>query len=313
MLRLTGLLLLLGVLCCVLPDTASAVDAQGTEARILAEYSDGLSYPTDLAVDAQSLAYVVDGLNRRIVVLSQDAQMLREIRHDGFRNPVGVDAWLDRLYVSDPEAGALFIFTLKGEFVERMDLPQGCDPVDVLALDDKIVVSDNDNHRLLFLSYDGSLLSAVGRDADKINPMRSMKGMTLPVGRAGDQVKEFKFPGILSRHLNSFMVIDVLNGRVQAFTRLGNFDRMIGHFGTNSVDLFRPKGACSCFNGRGTLITDSYAGQIHAYDEYAESWGLLQLDGKTWNLEGPTAISCCGDSWWVVDCRASRVVRFDVK
>jgi hypothetical protein len=252
-------------------------------------------------------------LNRRIVVLDTDAAFLREIRHAGFRNPVGVDVWLDRLFVSDPEAGALFIFTLKGEFLERMDLPVGCDPVDVLALDDKIVISDNDNHRLLFLSYDGSLLSAIGRDAHKVKPMRSMKGMTLPVGRAGDQVKEFKFPGILSRHLNSFMVIDVLNGRVQAFTRLGNFDRMIGHFGTNGDDLFRPKGACSCFNGRGTLITDSYAGQIHAYDEYAESWGLLQLDGKTWNLQGPTAISCCGDSWWVVDCRASRVVRFEIQ
>jgi len=292
---------------------AGAARAQSTAVRILAEYSEGLSYPTDLATDSRALAYLVDGLNRRIVVVDLAGRLVREIRHDGFVRPLGIDVFGDRVYVSDAGAVALFVLTLEGRFVERIDLPVGCDPVDVLALDDKLVVSDNDNHRLLIVSYDGSLLKAVGRGAEAIRPLRSMGGMELPEGRAGDRVEEFKYPGIIARHQTSFMVIDVLNGRIQAFTALGNFDRMIGSFGADGQHLFRPKGACSCWDGRGTLITDSYTGLVYAYDEYAESQGALTLDGQPWRLEGPTAISCCGDSWWIVDCRGSRIVRFEIK
>lgn len=285
---------------------------QSRAVRVLAQYAEGLEFPTDLATDGQAMAYVVDGLNRRVVVVDMNGRLVREIRHDGFVRPLGADIHEKQLWVSDPGAGALFAFDLEGRPEERIDLPSNCDPVDVLALDDKLVVSDNDNHRLLFVNYDGSLLKAIGRGAEEIRPMRTMRGMSLPEGRAGDRVQEFKYPGILARHLNSFMVIDVLNGRIQAFTQLGNFDRMIGAFGADGKSLFRPKGACACYGGRGTLVTDSYTGLISAFDEYAENQGFLTLDGAPWRLEGPTAISCCGDSWWVVDCRGSRILRFDI-
>lgn len=291
---------------------AGTVRAQSMEVRVLAEYREGLSYPSDLATDARAMAYVVDGLNRRVVVLDMDGKRVREILNEGFVRPIGADIFEERLYVSDPGAAAIFVMSLEGRPIERIDLPSNCDPVDVLALDDKLVISDNDNHRLLFVNYDGSLLRAVGRGSEEIRPMRRMTGMTLPEGRAGDRVQEFKYPGILARHLNSFMVIDVLNGRIQAYTSKGNFDRMIGAFGADGKFLFRPKGACACWDGRGTLVTDSYTGLISTFDEYAQSQGQLRLNGEPWRLEGPTAISCCGDSWWVVDCRGSRILRFDI-
>ena len=286
--------------------------ATAVEVRVLAEVAAGTRLPTDLATDNKSNAYVVDGLNQRVVVISPQGQLLREIRHEGFVNPVGDDVWQDRLYVSDPEAGAIFVMSLDGKPLLTIPLPGNCDPVDVLALDDKLVVSDNDNHRLLFITTDGALLQAIGRGGAEIRPMRRMAGMTLPDGKPGDRVEEFKFPGILARHMNGFLVVDVLNGRIQAFTRLGNFDRMVGSFGTDGEHLYRPKGACACWDGRGMLITDSYLGMIHAYDEYAQSQGLLMHKGKPWRLEGPTAITCCGSSWWVVDSRASRILRFDI-
>lgn len=282
------------------------------EVRILEDVAAGTSYPTDLAVDDKGNAFVVDGLNRRLVVISPQGALLREIRHDAFVNPVGNDIWKDRLYVSDPEAGSIFVTTLEGRPVQTIQLPTNCDPVDVLALEDKLVVSDNDNHRLLMISYDGALLKVIGRGADEIRPMRRMAGMSLPDGKPGDRVEEFKFPGILARHLGGFMVIDVLGGRIQAYTRLGNFDRMVGSFGTDGERLYRPKGACACWNGKGLLITDSYLGMIHAYDEFAQSQGQLTLKGKPWQLQGPTAIACCGNAWWVVDSRASRIIRFDI-
>ncbi|MDP2360800.1 MAG: hypothetical protein Q8O14_08610 [bacterium] len=286
--------------------------AAAVEVRVLQNLSAGTTYPTDLAADARANAYVVDGLNKRVVVLSPQGQVLREITHEAFVNPVGNDVWQDRLYVSDPEAGAIFIMTLDGRLLQTIEMPGNCDPVDVLALEDKLVVSDNDNHRLLFISYDGALLKAIGRGAEQVRPMRRMAGMTLPDGRPGDRVEEFKFPGILSRHQNGFMVIDVLGGRIQAYTRLGNFDRMVGSFGTDGDRLYRPKGACACWNGKGLLITDSYMGMVHAYDEFAQSQGLLTLKGQPWRLEGPTAIVCCGESWWIVDSKASRILRFDI-
>jgi len=290
----------------------AALAAGAAEVRILEEVAAGTTYPTDLAVDARANAYVVDGLNQRIVVITPQGQLMREIRHEGFVNPVGNDVHQDRLYVSDPEAGRIFVLGLDGQAIQTIELPANCDPVDVLALEDKLVVSDNDNHRLLLISYDGALLKVIGRGGDEIRPMRRMAGMTLPDGRPGDRVQEFKFPGILSRHLNGFMVIDVLGGRIQAYTRLGNFDRMVGSFGTDGEHLYRPKGACACWEGKGLLITDSYLGMVHAYDEFAQSKGLLTLRGKPWRLEGPTAIACCGSSWWVVDSKASRIYRFDI-
>ncbi len=286
--------------------------AWAVEVRILQDVKAGTTFPTDLATDAKSNAYVVDGLNRRVVVISPQGQLLREITNPGFVNPLGNDIWKDRLYVSDPEAGSIFVMGLEGKLLQTIQLPGNCDPVDVLALEDKLVVSDNDNHRLLFVSYDGALLQVIGRGGGEIKPMRRMAGMTLPDGRPGERVEEFKFPGILARHQNGFMVIDVLGGRIQAYTRLGNFDRMVGSFGTDGERLYRPKGACACWNGKGLLITDSYLGMVHAYDEYAQSQGMLMLKGKPWRLEGPTAIACCGSSWWVVDSKASRIVRFDI-
>jgi hypothetical protein len=301
--RISGLLLL-----AALP----ALAASSVEVRVLADVAAGTRLPTDLAVDGRGNAYVVDGLNRRVVVISPQGQLLREIRHDGFVNPVGNDVWQERLYVSDPEAGAIFILGLDGKALATVALPADCDPVDVLALDDKLVVSDNDNHRLLFITTDGALLQVIGRDAGEIRPLRRMAGMRLPAGKPGDRVEEFKFPGILARDRTGFLAVDVLNGRIQAYTRLGNFDRMVGSFGADGEHLYRPKGACACWNGRGLLITDSYLGMIHAYDEFAQSQGLLTLKGKPWRLEGPTAIACCGDAWWVVDSRASRIIRFEI-
>jgi hypothetical protein len=286
--------------------------ARAVEVRVLQDVQAGTTFPTDLATDAKSNAYVVDGLNKRLVVISPQGQLLREITNPAFVNPLGNDIWKDRLYVSDPEAGTIFVMGLDGRLIQTIQLPGNCDPVDVLALEDKLVVSDNDNHRLLFVSYDGALLQVIGRGGGEIKPMRRMAGMTLPDGRPGERVEEFKFPGIVSRHQNGFMVIDVLGGRIQAYTRLGNFDRMVGSFGTDGERLYRPKGACACWNGKGLLITDSYLGMVHAYDEYGQGQGMLTLKGKPWRLEGPTAIVCCGTSWWVVDSKASRIVRFDI-
>lgn len=286
--------------------------AWAADVRILQDVAAGTKFPTDLATDSKANAYVVDGLNKRIVVISPQGQLIREIRHPGFVNPVGNDIWQDHLYVSDPEAGSIFVTTLDGKPQQTIQLPGNCDPVDVLALEDKLVVSDNDNHRLLLISYDGALLQVIGRGGEEIRPMRRMAGMTLPDGRPGERVEEFKFPGILARHLNGFMVIDVLGGRIQAYTKLGNFDRMVGSFGTDGERLYRPKGACACWNGKGLLITDSYLGMVHTYDEYAQSQGMLTWKGKPWRMEGPTAIACCGSSWWVVDSRASRIIRFDI-
>lgn len=301
-----------GWMLAILLLAAVSGSAQGVEVEVLAEFSAGLHFPTDLAVDVRGNAYVVDGLNQRVVIVSKDGQQTGEIKHPGLRNPIGIDVKDDDVFVSDPAAGAIFRFNTAGLLVERLSMPAGCDPVDVLALDDKLVVSDNDNHRLLFLSYEGALLKVIGRGGSEIRPMGSLEGMALPVGAAGDRIEEFKYPGILSRHKKAFMAIDVLNGRVQAFTTLGNFDRMIGSFGAGQESLFRPKGACACWTGSGTLITDSYSGLVHSFDEYAESQGVLLKGGEPWRLEGPTAIICCGDVWWIVDCRGSRVLRFRV-
>lgn len=269
----------------------------------------GLNYPTDLCVEGRGRVWIVDGLNRRLVLLEGERGAVRSVACDSFARPLGLDVFQGRIYVADPPRHSIHVLDTGGRWLKEIALPAVCDPVDVLALEKQLVVSDNDNHRLLILTREGRLVRVIGKGAREYQAPVSMSAARLGAGETGDLVGEFTYPGLLTRTGEGFMVVDVLGARIQVFSASGRFDRLIGGFSTDGTGLFRPKGACAHQGRDGALVTDGYTGMVCVYDEYGDYAGRLEREGAVWRLEGPTAIDREAERFWVLDCRGSRAHR----
>ncbi|MCB1045948.1 MAG: NHL repeat-containing protein [Calditrichaeota bacterium] len=301
---ITSLLLLLAV----------QLSASGLrEIRITQSWSASMSYPTDLALDSQGRAWVVDGLNRRLLVFSAGLETPREIALPTVGKALGIDIADDRVWLTDTAGPRLLVLDLEGHLQREITLPPDCDPVDVLATPRGVVIADNDNQRLLMLDGQDRLVRTIGNGGGKAESLVPISEAHPPECRTGNRPAEFSFPGILARIEKDFMVVDVLGGRIQVFQPDGSLSHIYGMFGADGESLFRPKGVCGCRVDGGVWITDSYTGLIHGYDDYGKRQESLALDGAPWRLEGPTAISCCGEGIWVVDCRAGKLYRSVLK
>lgn len=268
----------------------------------------GMSFPTDMALDAQGRAWVVDGINRRLLVFSPGADSPRTIgMGSAVGTALGIDIARGQVWITDTEHRCVHVLDMDGSPRRRLDLPAGCDPVDLLVLEGGTVIADNDNHRLLLLDREERLVRVVGNGAPPIPRPTAPAGVTLAQGKAGGLPGEFSYPGILARSGKEFLVVDVLGGRIQAFTAEGTLSRVIGRFGVDGQSLFRPKGVCGCRDQGGTWVSDGFTGMVLGYDAYGNLTDRLGLDGEVRLFKGPTAVECCGDGLWVLDCRDSRL------
>jgi hypothetical protein len=196
---------------------------------------------------------------------------------------------------------------MDGTYGRRVELPRGCDPVDVLVLEAGTVVADNDNHRLLLLDREERLVRVLGNGAPTLARPEQPSRVELALGQAGGLPGEFSYPGILARAGKDFLVVDVLGGRVQAFNPEGTLSQVIGRFGVDGTSLFRPKGVCGCREGGGFWITDGFTGMVLGYDAYGNLEERLAAGSEPRLFKGPTAVECCGKGLWVLDCRDSRL------
>jgi hypothetical protein len=292
---------------------AFSLVAFAAEVRVITSYEGDLKFPTDLAADDAGNAYVVDGINKRVVVISKNGDLVREIKSKTFGSILGIDLSDNRIYLSDTENDCIHILSLNGVIQAQVKLPAIVDPVDVAYRDGKLLISDNDNHRLLQFNMDGDLVKVVGRGDRKISVPQKAGNINLSQGSPGELVNEFHYPGLISKTEKGYIVVDVLGARVKAYTGLLNYEKFVGSFGLNHDKLYRPKGAAICDKFDKILVSDSYSGQLKLFDYEKETAVVLQKNGEVWKLSGPTSIVCLGDSWWVVDCRASRIVRFEIK
>ncbi len=290
---------------------AGWASAASLPVRILSSWQEGLRHPSDLAVDARGKAWVVDGLNRRLLVLAPGKEA-RRITLPEFRTPLGVAIREGEVLVSDPDAGSLFLLGLDGSLKKQIPLPSVCDPVDVAFLEDLLLVSDNDNHRLLVLDREGRIHRSFGKDARDWSPPLAAAAFSDDPGRPGSLAGEFTYPGMITAYAKGMLVVDVLGGRVQDLTLLGAYKGSFGTFGTAEGELYRPKGCARLADGQ-VLVSDGYTGIVYAYNGFAEPVGALALDGKPWRMEGPTAIVAAEEGrCWFVDSRDSTVYLVDL-
>lgn len=106
-----------------------------------------LFVPTDVAVGPGGTVYVAEFGTRRVSVFKPDGAFERIVGEGVFAAPFGVAAGPDgKIYVADAEAGGVFVFSGKGELLERWDAEAGVARAwDVACADDgrvAVIVAD---------------------------------------------------------------------------------------------------------------------------------------------------------------------------
>lgn len=189
--------------------------------------------PYSIAVDSRGKIIVTDPGIPGVHVFDFEKQKYKLIEREGkeaFRAPqcVAVDAD-DNFYVTDSEAGKIFVFDADNKFRRTIGSIKGGEGyfkrptgIAVDSAGGRIFVSDTLRHKIFVLDKEGSILKTIGENG------------------AGDG--EFNFPTELRWTGDELLVVDAMNFRIEAFDSSGAFRYAVGNPGNNSAAMFRPKG-----------------------------------------------------------------------
>jgi hypothetical protein len=249
--------------------SAQPADLPVIASRHLFDIQSGFLHPSDVTVGARERIYVLDGINNRVKVFTSTGKYVSSFGSQGTGNgglnhPLGIDSAKDgSIYVADTRNRLIQVFSSTGQFkfqfpVKIKDSSRPPDPVDVVVDDeqDRCYVIDNDNHRVLVYTKDGSSLLKIW-------------------GTSGEQPGEFHFPflGALDNQSHLY-VVDVLNTRVQAFNPEGRAMAYIGKWGVDRGQFYRPKGVT--VDGKDRIyVSDSYLGVIQIFKRFRKFIGVL--------------------------------------
>lgn len=288
---LVGAVLVLAALGAAVVARPAAADELPT---ILVEHlydlDGGMTGPTDVGVDATGRAFVLDGVNLRVVVFDASGRRTSSFQagtagEDGER-PTGLAVSSEgRVYVADAGGRRVLVLSANGGAIASWSLPSGsggpADPTDV-ALDEaggRAFVIDNDNHRVQVLS------SATGRVSSSIGQ----------VGAGSGQLR-YPFLGAWDAARSQLLVTDVLNARAQAFDGAGRYVATVGTFGVTRGRLYRPKGIAADAQGL-RYVSDSFMGVIQAFGADGTFRAVLaaKSGGHLIRLEAPTGVAVSKD------------------
>jgi DNA-binding beta-propeller fold protein YncE len=204
----------------------------------------------------------------------------------------------DNIYVTDSEAGKIFVFDANGKFQHTIGSlkygegffkrPTGI-AVDSAA--QRIYVSDTLRNQIFLMDMQGSVLKRIGK--------------------SGTGNGEFNFPTELRLYGDNLAVVDAMNFRVQVLDKSGEFQYAVGKLGDAVGALFRPKGVG--FDSEGHLyVVDGMWSAVLVFHREGQ---LLYYFGQLGNAPGafqlPTGLRIDGqDRIYVVDSFNKRVQVF---
>jgi DNA-binding beta-propeller fold protein YncE len=177
---------------------------------------------------------------------------------DAMRTPqcVTVDAQ-DNIYVTDSEAGEIFVFEPNGKYLRTIGSLKGGEGyfkrptgIAVDSAAQRIYVTDTLRDEVFVLDMQGTILQTIGK--------------------TGDGEGEFNLPTELRLDGPNLMVVDAMNFRVQVFDRSGTFKYSVGTIGDGPGAMFRPKG----------VGVDS-EGDLYVVDGL---WGMVQVFNRQGQL-----------------------------
>jgi DNA-binding beta-propeller fold protein YncE len=229
--------------------------------------------PYSVAVDSRGRIIVTDPGIPGVHIFDFNQQKYKLIEREGkeaFGAPqcVAVDAD-DNFYVTDSEAGKIFVFDSDNKFRRTIGSIKGGEgyfkrPTGI-AIDSKegrIFLSDTLRHKIFVLDREGTILKTIGQNG------------------GGDG--EFNFPTELRWTGEELLVVDAMNFRIQAFDGNGTFRYAIGDPGDNSAAMFRPKGI-GLDSERNIYVVDSLWSIVQVFNHHGQ---LLYYFGQGGDAAG---------------------------
>ena len=224
--------------------------------------------PYGVVTDSRGRIIVSDPGARGIHIFDFSAHRYKFASHpegkEALREPqcISVDKQ-DNIYVTDSEAGKLFVFDSEGKFKRAIGSlkrgegmfkrPTGI-AVDSAA--NTIYVTDTLRDKIFVLDMQGSVLRTIGK--------------------SGSGEAEFNFPTELRLEGEHLMVVDAMNFRVQVLGLDGKFQYAVGHLGESHGEFFRPKGVGLDSEGH-IYVVDGWNAVVQVFDDRAN---LLYYFGR---------------------------------
>jgi len=216
--------------------------------------------PSDVAVGKQNRIYVLDGIHGQVKVFNDQGRFIFSFGSKGrgksqLINPLGLDADdAGNVYVADSGNHRIQIFDYNGRWINTFDLPRKTgykpsDPTDVAINtdQDRCYVVDNDNHTILIYNKNGSQLLGQW-------------------GERGEVLEKFRYPFFIAvSQAGAVAVVDLLNTRVQVFDPEGKFIHLVGDWGIDQGEFYRPKGIAIDKKNR-IYVSDSVLGVVQIFD-----------------------------------------------
>lgn len=256
-------------------------------AELITTLKGGLDQPSDIAIHKNGQAYVLDGLNGRVVVFGKSGKLLFSFGRLGagegeLNLPMAIHMEADTLYVADTGNSRIAVFDRSGNFIRNIDLEgeKGkVEPVGIIVNDGNIIWSDRKNHMVCSIK-------------DGKNDCRGGWG-------EGDGL--FRYPFMLAADAEGYIhVVDVLNGEIQVFNSRGVYSGSLSGFGLLPEELFRPNGIAFDAEGR-LFVTDSYLGKVSIFDSEGYGGRLSDKKREIITFETPVGIASWRDRLYVVD------------
>jgi DNA-binding beta-propeller fold protein YncE len=181
----------------------------------------------------------------------------REKSRDAMKTPqcVAVDAQ-DNIYVTDSEAGKIFVFEPNGKYVRAIGSLKGGEGyfkrptgIAVDSAEGRIYVTDTLRDEVFMLDMQGNIVQTIGK--------------------SGEGDGEFNLPTELRLSGPNLLVVDAMNFRVQAFDRTGKFQFSIGKIGDTTGAMFRPK-AVSVDSEGDVYIVDALWGVVQVFNRQGQ-------------------------------------------
>jgi DNA-binding beta-propeller fold protein YncE len=243
--------------------------------------------------------FVLDTGHKRIFKLDDSGQVVGTIEEGAsgdvpLQQPMAIASDGERLFVADSLAGRVVVMSAAGireRVIELAPAPGELRPRPIgIAVNSngEIIVSDADNHRVLFLDSEGRLTKSVGTGTRA----GGTDGFNVPAGLAVDAAR-------------NVFVVDTLNGRVVKLSPDGAFLAEFGRLADTAGSLARPKAVAVDAAGR-VFVSDGLQAAIEVFAPDGAYLGVIgrrdSEDAAAGSLfQAPSGLALSGDRLDVID------------
>lgn len=255
------------------PDDLKALKVSTFERFVLGEPQKelGIVKPYGMAMYDGKL-YVCDVGKRMVQVFDLKNQDYRSLTTDRrLTNPINICITSDGTkYVSDPTAGAIFVFDRDDNLNAILGKELNIAPIDVTVMGRQCYVTDFNSNQVVVIDIftNKEILRIGSASSSKSVPMNDV-----PSG-------QFVLISDLALDLEgNIYVTDKAAGRITKFDRSGNLLGTIGRWGSNIDEFIRPKGLAVDRENR-IWVVDAAPEVTKIYDEQARLLLFFGLPGN---------------------------------